>query len=93
MIKSFKHKGLKKFFRTDSTSGIQSNHAVKLNIQLTALNTAKKPDDMNAPGWKLPPLQGADLKGHWVISVNGNWQLTFRFDGEDAILVNYQNYH
>ncbi|WP_413738614.1 type II toxin-antitoxin system RelE/ParE family toxin [Sodalis sp. RH21] len=47
----------------------------------------------SAPGWKLPPLKGADLAGHWAISVNGNWRLTFRFDGEDAILVDYQDYH
>lgn len=70
-----------------------TTHAVKLRIQLTALNAAKRPDDMSAPGWELHPLKGADLKGHWAISVNGNWRLTFRFEGEDAILVDYQDYH
>lgn len=54
---------------------------------------ARRPDDMSAPGWKLHPLKGADLKGHWAISVNGNWRLTFRFEGEDAILVDYQDYY
>ncbi|OCA55929.1 type II toxin-antitoxin system RelE/ParE family toxin [Photorhabdus namnaonensis] len=93
MIKSFKHKGLEEFFKTGTTAGIQPKHAVKLQIQLTALNMAKKPDDMNAPGWKLHPLKGADLKGHWAISINGNWRLTFRFEGENVILVNYQDYH
>jgi proteic killer suppression protein len=47
---------------------------------------------MAAPGWKLHALHG-DLKGHWSIQVNGNWRLTFRFEGEDAILVDYQDYH
>ena len=93
MIKSFRHKGLERFFLTGSTSGIQQKHAVKLQIQLTALNTATKPDDVAAPGWKLHPLKGSDLKGHWAISVNGNWRLTFRFEGEDVILVDYQDYH
>ncbi len=93
LIKSFRHKGLERFFKTGSTAGIQAKHAVKLRIQLTALNTAKRPDDMSAPGWELHPLKGADLKGHWAISVNGNWRLTFRFEGEDAILVDYQDYH
>ncbi|EAN0333821.1 type II toxin-antitoxin system RelE/ParE family toxin [Salmonella enterica] len=93
MIKSFRHKGLEHFFRTGSTAGIQARHAVKLRIQLTALNMARRPDDMSAPGWKLHPLKGADLKGHWAISVNGNWRLTFRFEGEDAILVDCQDYH
>lgn len=92
MIKSFRHKGLRKFFETGSTAGIQAKHATKLQIQLTALDSAKGPEDMNAPGWKLPPLEGS-LSGHWSITVNGNWRLTFTFDGEDAILVDYQDYH
>jgi toxin HigB-1 len=50
------------------------------------------PEDMNAPGWRLHRLQG-NLKGHWSVTVNGNWRLTFRFEGEDAILVDYQDYH
>jgi proteic killer suppression protein len=47
---------------------------------------------MNAPGWGLHPLRG-DLKGHWTVRVNGNWRLTFTFEGENAILVDYQDYH
>ena len=93
LIKSFRHKGLERFFKTGTTAGIQAKHAVKLRIQLTALNAAKRPDDMSAPGWELHPFKGADLKGRWAISVNGNWRLTFRFEGEDAILVDYQDYH
>lgn len=93
MIKSFKHKGLERFFRTGSTAGIQAKHTTKLQIQLTALNAAKSPNDMSAPSWKLHPLKGVELKGHLSISVNGNWRLTFKFEGEDAILVDYQDYH
>jgi proteic killer suppression protein len=63
-----------------------------LNVQLTTLNKAKVPADMAAPGWKLHALRG-DLKEHWSVKVNGNWRLTFRFEGEDAILVDYQDYH
>jgi len=47
---------------------------------------------MNSPGWNLHPLTG-DLKHHWSVKVNGNWRLTFRFEGKDAILVDYQDYH
>ena len=47
---------------------------------------------MNVPGWHLPALSG-DLAGHWSIWVSGNWRLTFTFDGEDVILVDYQDYH
>ncbi|NUU68342.1 type II toxin-antitoxin system RelE/ParE family toxin [Enterobacteriaceae bacterium BIT-l23] len=93
MIKSFRHKGIEKFFTTGSTAGIQAKHAVKLQIQLTALNAAKRPEDMSAPGWRLHPLKGADFKGHWSIHVNGNWRLAFTFEGQNAILVDYQDYH
>jgi len=92
MIKSFRHAGIEKFFFTGSKAGIQPNHADKLNVQLTVLNRARKPEDMASPGWKLHSLSG-ELKGHWSVKVNENWRLTFRFEGEDAILVDYQNYH
>lgn len=92
MIKSFRHKGIERFFMTGSTSGIQSKHAAKLRIQLSALNQATAPGDMSAPGWLLHPLRGR-LRGHWSIRVNGNWRLTFAFEGKDVVLVDYQDYH
>lgn len=92
MIKSFRHKGVEKFFTTGSTAGIQAKHKSKLRIQLTALDSATRPEDMDAPGWQLHPLQGK-LAGHWAVSVNGNWRLTFTFEGENAVLVDYQDYH
>lgn len=92
MIKSFRHRGIEKFFHTGSKAGIQAKHADKLRLQLFAFDNAKQPTDMNAPGWRLHRLTRA-LKGHWAISVSGNWRLTFKFDGEDAILVDYQDYH
>jgi len=92
MIRSFRHAGIEKFFSTGSKAGIRPSHAGRLNLQLTLLNGAKKPGDMAASGWDLHPLQG-ELKGHWSIKVSGNWRLTFCFEGEDAILVDYQDYH
>ncbi len=93
MIKTFRHKGVQRFFETGSKSGIQAKHADRLQLQLTALDNAKQPQDMDAPGWKLHPLKGRELKDHWSIWINGNWRLTFKFEGEDAILVDYQDYH
>jgi proteic killer suppression protein len=92
MIRSFRHKGIERFFLTGSKAGIQPSHAGKLADQLAVLNAATRPDHMNIPGWKLHSLSG-DLADHWAVRVNGNWRLTFRFDGEDAILVDYQDYH
>lgn len=55
------------------------------------MDAAKKPMAMNLPGWHLHPLLG-ELTGHWSVRVNGNWRMTFRFEGEDAILVDYRDY-
>lgn len=90
MIKSFRHKGIESFFR-DAKAGIQPKHAEKLRNQLFALDNAKRAQDLNAPGWRLHRLRG-DLAGHWSVDVSGNWRLTFAF-GDDAILVDYQDYH
>jgi proteic killer suppression protein len=92
MILSFRHKGIARFFATGSKAGIQPRHAGKLTDQLTQLNIVKSPEEMNIPGWQWHELK-ADLAGHWAVSVNGNWRLTFTFDAEDAILVDYRDYH
>ena len=93
MIKSFRHKGLEAYFRLASKAGIQAAHAPRLARQLARLNEAHAPEDMNLPGWRLQPLSGRDLGGHWAVWVNGNWRLTFTFEGQDAVLVDYQDYH
>lgn len=92
MIKTFRHKGLEAFFRTGSKAGIQPHHAGKLRVLLTTLDSAKHPNDMNAPGWRLHSLTG-DLAGHYSVTVNGNWRITFTFDGENAELADYLDYH
>ncbi|MFZ6759219.1 type II toxin-antitoxin system RelE/ParE family toxin [Undibacterium sp. Ji50W] len=92
MIKSFLHKGLKAFFDNGSKAGIQPHHASRLHRQLLRLDIAKAANDMNLPGWNLHTLSG-ELAGHYSITVNGNWRLTFTFEGQDAILVNFQDYH
>jgi proteic killer suppression protein len=92
VIKSFRHAGIERYFRNGSKAGIQPKHADKLSVQLFALNRARSAADMNAPGWNLHALQG-ELRGHWAIKVNGNWRMTFAFEEEDAVLVDYQDYH
>jgi len=92
MLKSYRHKGVKQFAETGSKAGIQPEHANRLRRILSALDAATCPANMNAPGYALHPLKG-DLEGHWAVRVSGNWRLTFTFEGEDAILVDYQDYH
>jgi proteic killer suppression protein len=92
MIRTFRHKGLQRFFETGSKAGIQAAHATKLRLQLAALDQALRPEDLSAPSWGLHPLKG-ELKDHCAITVNGNWRMIFLFDGADAILVDYLDYH
>ena len=92
MIKTFRHKGLQRFFEAGSKAGIQAAHAGKLRLQLAALDQAIKPEDLSVSSWGLHRLKG-DLKGHWAITVSGNWRMIFAFDGTDAILVDYLDYH
>ena len=92
MIKSFLHKGLEAFFHTGSKAGIQPAHAKRLRLQLAKLEAAKGPRDMDLPGWRLHTLKGS-LKGHWAVWVDQNWRMTFRFEREDAVLVDYRDYH
>lgn len=92
MIRSFRHDGLERFFLTGSKAGIQPKHTARLEEQLFVLNVAKWAEQTNVPGWNLHALKG-ELAGCWAVGVSGNWRVIFRFDGEDAILVDYLDYH
>lgn len=92
MIRSFKHKGLEKFFLKGVKARIQAKHANRLRLILGRLNAATDPKDMNLPGLKLHEL-GGKRKGTWSVWVSGNWRVTFRFKGKDAETVDYEDYH
>ena len=92
MIRTFRHKGLAKFFVTGSRAGIQAAHAERLSLILGVLNAATAPGDIGLPGLKLHPLKGT-RSGTWSVTVRANWRVTFRFDGKDAIDVDYEDYH
>ncbi len=92
MIRSFVHKGLKSLFETGSHAGIQAAHAGRLKRQLARLDVASASRDMRIPGWGLHALEGR-LCGHYSVWVSGNWRMTFKFEGIDAVLVDYQDYH
>ncbi len=92
MINSVAHKGLGKFFKTGSKSRIEAARENRLRAQLAKLESANSPQDMNLPAWQLNPLKGM-LKGQWAVSVSENGRLTFRFVGQDADVVDHQEYH
>ena len=92
MIRKFKHSGLEKYFLRGTKSGIQAKHVDRIRLLLGRLHAAIKPQDMNLPGLELHELRGR-RKGIWAVKVSGNWRITFKFDGPDAIDVNYEDYH
>jgi proteic killer suppression protein len=92
LIKSFKHKGLEKFYLTGSKAGIIPSHARKLEERLRFLELASAPADLDQPGWFLHTLSG-QLAGHWSVRVSGNWRVTFRFTTDGVEVVDYQDYH
>ncbi len=92
MIKSFKHRGLEKYFLKGTKSGIQPKHESRIRLILARLNASTSPKDMDLPGMRLHELTG-NRKGTWSVSVSGNWRITFRFEGVYAILIDYEDYH
>jgi len=92
MIKTFKHNGLKKLYLKGESRRVLPDHVEKLERILDRLDASLAPQDMGLPGYRLHRLKG-DLKGHWGVTVSGNWRVTFRFDGPDAYDVDYVDYH
>jgi proteic killer suppression protein len=92
MIRSFKHKGLEKFFLKGIKSGIQAKHTARLRLILGRLSAAASPKDMDLPGLKLHELSGR-RRGVRSVWVSGNWRVTFRFERTDAEVVDYEDYH
>jgi proteic killer suppression protein len=92
VIKSFKHKGLKKLYMTGSRKGVQPEHTNRLRLILARLDASQSPQDMSLPGLYLHPLKG-EFTGFWAVSVSGNWRVIFRFEDNNAVDVNYIDYH
>jgi len=92
VIVGFKHRGLKRFFETGHTRGLNPNHVPKIRRILARLQAATRVRDLDAPGLRLHPLKG-ERKGVWAVAVDRNWRITFSFDGRDCSDVNYEDYH
>lgn len=92
MIKSFRHKGLKRFFETNERRGVAPALADRLRRQLDVLNRARTAADMDLPDYRLHRLKGNRAQT-WSVSVSGNWRITFTFEGQDAFDVDLEDYH
>ncbi|NOY61045.1 MAG: peptidase [Calditrichaeota bacterium] len=92
MIKSFKSKALEKLYLNDNRKRINPDHVSKLLRILDRLDASVNPQDMNLPGYKLHELKG-NQKGVWSVWISGNWRVTFKFESNDAIEIDYTDYH
>ncbi len=92
MIRSFRHRGLKRRYERGDVSRVGSDLSDRVALALADLDDARKPSDLDLPGYRLHPLKG-DLKGYWSISISGNWRVTFRIEDGDAYDVDLTDYH
>ena len=92
MIRSFKHRGLKRLYERADRSGIRPDLRDTVEDILARLDEAETPQAMNLPGYRLHPLKGR-LKDFWSVSVRANWRIIFRFEGADAYDVALSDYH
>lgn len=92
MIKSFRYKGIERFFLKDDARGIPPKSASRIERILDRLDASMKADDMNLPGFRFHALKGA-MKGRYAVSISGNLRITFEMEGEDALHVDLEDYH
>ena len=92
MIKSFKHRGLERYFLKGTRARIQAKQEARIRVTLARLHAWIGPHDMNLPGLHLHQLKG-ERRGTWAVRVSGNWRITFEFEGSHAIDVNLEDYH
>ena len=91
-IRSFRRKGLERFFNAGSKTGVQAKLAKRLRLILSRLNAAAHPHDLALPGLVLHELQGRRA-GTWTVGVSGHWRITFKMAGKDVVDVDYEDYH
>jgi toxin HigB-1 len=91
LIRTFRHKGLKRLFEQDDPGGVSQEHIGKLKNILATLHAAPNVAHMDMPGLRLHPLKG-ELKGFWAVTVRANWRVIFRFN-DGAEDVDYVDYH
>ena len=92
MIRSFRHRGLKRLYERGDRSQVGADMLDKIENILAKLDTSDTPEKMNLPGYRLHPLRG-DLAGFWAVTVRANWRIVWRFEGPDAVEVDLTDYH
>jgi proteic killer suppression protein len=92
VIRSFRHRGLRRLYQNGDASKVQAEQAGRIADVLAHLDRAQRPTDLDLPGYRLHPLKG-DMKGLWSVTISGNWRIVFRFKDGDAFDVDLMDYH
>jgi proteic killer suppression protein len=92
MIRSFRHRGLKRLFERDEKAQVRADMLARIENILAVLDRANHPDEMDLPGFRPHQLKG-DLRGYWAVTVRANWRIIWCFDGADAVDVDLVDYH
>jgi toxin HigB-1 len=92
VIRSFRHRSLKRLYKSDDRRGLPPEHVDKLRRILARLDEADEASAMDLPGFRLHPLKG-DLKGFWSVRVSANWRIIFRLEDGHAWDVELTDYH
>jgi toxin HigB-1 len=92
VIRSFRSKALRQFAKTGESRRLSVQKQGRIRLILNALEAATQPEDLNLPGLRFHRLMG-DRAGTYAVSVSGNWRITFRWDGEEAVDVDLEDYH
>jgi proteic killer suppression protein len=92
VIRSIRHKGLKRLYEDDDPRGVFAEHVEKLRRILARLEAAEVVTDMDIPGYRLHALKG-ELHGCYAVTVSANWRVVFRFEHGEALDVDYVDYH
>ena len=92
MLKTFRHRGLRRLFESDDTSRVRADQLRRIRDVRAHLDEARHPSDLSLPGYRLHPLRGG-LKGYWSVTISGNWRIIFRFENGDAFEADLVDYH
>lgn len=92
MIRTIRNKGLRRLVEKGDASKLSVPNLSRVERILAALDEARRPEDMNLPGYRFHGLKG-EAKGRYAVDASGNWRITFGWDGEDAVDVDLEDYH
>jgi proteic killer suppression protein len=92
MIKSIRHKGLRRLFEDGNAKGVRADHLQRIEDILSVLAVAESVQELSLPSYRLHPLKGK-LRGFWSVAVSANWRIIFRFEGGDCHEVDLVDYH